>query len=652
MPTGAVETPASSRVSQPGVGADNFNGYEISLDPEHQFVRLAWHKHNFELIRDVPCPVPVKHWTALEVSLSGSTIDVTVDGKNLIHYEHPGPLPKGPGVGLRTWQRGASFRNLVVATTEGASTPIPFAPTPENDFDVSGMWQAVEHGSAQGSAKPESDRPFAGNQSQQLTFAGGSGEIGLANGGLNHWGLHFEGGKPYEGYIWLRGTAAGKPGEVWVSLESGDGEKTLAEARLGTAKDDWSRLDFSLTPSATVDGGRFVIKLKQPGSVVLGHAFLQPGSWGRFKDLPLRRDVTQGLVDQGITVLRYGGSMVNHAEYRWKKMIGPRDRRPPYHGTWYPYSSNGWGIIDFIDLCEAAGFLAIPAFYMGESPQDMADFVEYVNGPADSPWGKKRVADGHAQPYRLRHIELGNEERVDEAYAVKFKAMAEAIWAKDPEMILIVGDFVYGQKITDPMHISGAASKITNLVGQQEVLKFAKQKGKEVWFDVHVDTNGPGRAGDINALESFCQALDKLADGAKHAVVVFEFNANNHAQRRGQRRGNSHRRAARPAGDHQRQLPAVRRPERQRLEPGPLVPQSVAGVAATAGLRHADDLAELPAAAGRERGSKPGRPARRRLQAKREWQDAGPGRGQREQAAGAGGNPARGLHAVEADGAG
>ena len=521
-----------ARVSQPGVGADNFNGYEISLDPEHQFVRLAWHKHNFELIRDVPCPVPVKHWTALEVSLSGSTIDVTVDGKNLIHYEHPGPLPKGPGVGLRTWQRGASFRNLVVATTEGASTPIPFAPTPENDFDVSGMWQAVEHGSAQGSAKPESDRPFAGNQSQQLTFAGGSGEIGLANGGLNHWGLHFEGGKPYEGYIWLRGTAAGKPGEVWVSLESGDGEKTLAEARLGTAKDDWSRLDFSLTPSATVDGGRFVIKLKQPGSVVLGHAFLQPGSWGRFKDLPLRRDVTQGLVDQGITVLRYGGSMVNHAEYRWKKMIGPRDRRPPYHGTWYPYSSNGWGIIDFIDLCEAAGFLAIPAFYMGESPQDMADFVEYVNGPADSPWGKKRVADGHAQPYRLRHIELGNEERVDEAYAVKFKAMAEAIWAKDPEMILIVGDFVYGQKITDPMHISGAASKITNLVGQQEVLKFAKQKGKEVWFDVHVDTNGPGRAGDINALESFCQALDKLADGAKHAVVVFEFNANNHAQRR------------------------------------------------------------------------------------------------------------------------
>ena len=62
-------------------------------------------------------------------------------------------------------------------------------------------------------------------------------------------------------------------------------------------------------------------------------------------------------------------------------MIGPRDRRPPYRGTWYPYSSNGWGIVDFLDFCEAAGFRCIPAFNMDETPQDMADFVEYVKGP-------------------------------------------------------------------------------------------------------------------------------------------------------------------------------------------------------------------------------------------------------------------------------
>ena len=101
---------------------------------------------------------------------------------------------------------------------------------------------------------------------------------------------------------------------------------------------------------------------------------------------------------QGLTVLRYGGSMVNCPEYRWKQMIGPRDRRQPYKGTWYPHSTNGWGIIDFISFCEAAGFLGIPDLNMDETPQDMADFVEYINGPADSEWGRRRVADGVRVP--------------------------------------------------------------------------------------------------------------------------------------------------------------------------------------------------------------------------------------------------------------
>ena len=83
---------------------------------------------------------------------------------------------------------------------------------------------------------------------------------------------------------------------------------------------------------------------------------------------------------------------------------------PPYSGMWYRYSSNGWGILDFMDFCEAAGFEYIPAFNMDESPQDMADFIEYTKGTAESEWGRKRVADGHPLPYKLRYLELGNEE--------------------------------------------------------------------------------------------------------------------------------------------------------------------------------------------------------------------------------------------------
>ena len=170
----------------------------------------------------------------------------------------------------------------------------------------------------------------------------------------------------------------------------------------------------------------------------------------------MRKDVSEALMAQGLTVLRYGGSMVNCPEYRWKQMIGPRDRRQPYKGTWYPYSTNGWGIIDFISFCEAAGFLGIPDLNMDETPQDMADFVEYINGPADSEWGRRRVADGHPAPFGLKYIQLGNEEAVNDVYWEKFKPLVEAIWSRDPNIIPIVGDFAYGDLKDEVCGVRGA----------------------------------------------------------------------------------------------------------------------------------------------------------------------------------------------------
>ena len=396
--------------------------------------------------------------------------------------------------------------------------------------EISGIWRAVRRGTATGRFAIVSQQPFAGVQSQQLSFDAGEGQWGIENQGLNRWGMNFVAGKPYQGCAWVR---AEKPTTLFAALESRDGSQVYAEAPLAVMGSAWQNCRFTLTPSAADRAGRFVLTLKQPGSVTLGHAFLQPGEWGRFQGLPVRRDVAEGLIDQGVTVLRYGGSMVNHGDYKWKKMIGPPDRRPPSAGTWYRYSSNGWGILDFMSFCEAAGFQYIPAFNMGETPEDMADFIEYVKGETDSPWGRKRVADGHAAPYKLEYLELGNEERVDEKYVARFEALAKAVWAKDPQIILVVGDFAYGNRIRDPLNFSGAASRITSLAGQQRILQLARRHDREVWFDVHVDTDHPVKFNSsLEGMFSFADALDKMADGAKHKVVVFELNAGNHAQKR------------------------------------------------------------------------------------------------------------------------
>jgi hypothetical protein len=516
------------RVTRATAGVDRFNGYEIALNAANQTLRLGRHRQNWEPIQDTPCEIPTGQWLRLVVGLQGRTIEVALDGKTIIRHEDDGHALLTGTIGLRAFQSEARYRFLWVAAN-GETKQLPFVPRDQEPPQVSSMWRSLSRGNAIGMWFVEKDHPFVGTQSRRLTFVGGTGEIGIENQGLNRWGMYFVQDKPYEGLLWAR---VDKPTEAWVALESAGGARVLAEQKLTLLPGDWQRTAFCLTPSATECKGRFAVKLKERGSVDLGYAFLQPGPWGRFKDLPVRRDAAEALIDQGITVLRYGGSMVNAPEYRWKKMIGPRDRRPPYHGTWYRYSTNGWGIADFMTFCEAAGFEYIPAFNMDETPQDMADFIEYTKGVPDGLWGAKRLADGHPQPYRLHYLELGNEERVDTEYAAKFEAIAQAIWAQDPNVILVVGDFLYEQRITDPCNIRGAASRITSLAGQQRILQFAKQHNREVWFDLHVGTEGPRPDSTLDGMFSFADALDRMAAGAKHKVAVFEFNAGNHAHKR------------------------------------------------------------------------------------------------------------------------
>ncbi len=516
------------RVDHPRTGADSFDGYEISLETSGHLV-LGRHRGNWRQLRRIACAVPVGQWIPLGVRMKGSRINVMVNGHELLTYDDVDhPLLKGC-VGLRTWRGPASYRKLGVKAGD-RSRELAFEPS-ESDASiqgVSGMWGAVARGRARGGLEIDERAPFVGRQGQGISFREGQGAIGVENQGLNGWGMNIVAGKPYEGRVWARAQA---PTKLMLRFESRDGTRTLAETSVSARGGEWAKYEFTMTPTTSDVAGRFAITLENRGSVTLGYVSLQPGPWGRYKGLPTRLDVAQGMVDMGLTVLRYGGSMINHPQYRWKEMIGPRDRRPTHAGTWYPYSSNGWGILDFLDFCEAAGFVAIPDLNMGETPQDIADFIEYVNGPADTPWGRQRVADGHPAPYGLKYVELGNEEAINDDYWRKFQPLAKAIWAKDSAIIPIVGDFAYGEVIQDPDHFEGGAA-VNSLAAHRKILEFARASGREVWFDIHVGTDHPPEPHGLRSERSYIEQLGKIAPGVKYKVVIFEYNSGNHAMKR------------------------------------------------------------------------------------------------------------------------
>jgi hypothetical protein len=359
--------------------------------------------------------------------------------------------------------------------------------------------------------------------------------VGIENRGLNRWGLDLVVGQSYEGSITLLAEA---DTEVVVALESGDGSQVYAQAPLATPGDKaWHTLSFELAPNAGGVAGRFSVALQQPGAIWVDYVLLQPGPWGRFCGLAARRDIAQALVDEGLTAMRYGGYMINTdwehevrcpgSGYRWKKMVGPRQDRPPYLGTFYPYNSNGFGVIDFVALCEAADFLCIPAISPSESAEDVADLVEYLNGDVSTPWGARRAAGGHPAPYGLRYLEIGNEEGsggfheqriIRIGYPERFAALAQAAASRDAEITLIAASWLYNERELAYGENRAATVRLLEVARRYKVL-----------WDVHVGGDGLRDGDTVERFMSQLRAyIDDIDPGNRVRFCILEENGVHH----------------------------------------------------------------------------------------------------------------------------
>ena len=302
-----------------------------------------------------------------------------------------------------------------------------------------------------------------------------------------------------------------------MALESADGGKTYASQKINGVTGEWQKYAFHLHPNNTDRRSRFVIYIENTGLLWIDQAVLMTTGKDEFKALPIRADIADRMQMEGLTFIRYGGSMVNALAYRWKKMIGDPDRRPPYTGTWYPYSSNGFGIEDFLKFCEAAGFESAFAINIEETAQDAADMTEYLKGAPTSPWGKKRAENGHPAPYKIKYIEIGNEEAIDSDseeeynhYIDRFTALYDAIHAKSADIQLINAAWWRPQS-ANVEHI------------------FKALDGKASYWDLHTEADSAQSGSKVDKDLAEMQALFlKWDPGTKMKCTIFEENGDLH----------------------------------------------------------------------------------------------------------------------------
>ncbi len=427
------------RVNNPGKGADRFDGYEVSLASDGAKVMFGKHCQNWQPLKEVFVHCSPDEWNAMKVEMSGAQIEVFLNGKSLFVYEDKdSPILNGK-VALRTWGSDVEFRNLAIEKN-GKKEPVSYSG--KKGLPVSMHWDAIQTGSAKAVFSHDDKDAFNGRYSQSIEMIGSKGTVGIANQSLNRWGISVEEGQAFQGQIYLKGDSY--RGLVTVALQSADGSKEYASQVLNNIASEWKKYPIHLLSNTTDPKSRLAVYINRPGKIWIDQATLMATGNKQFHGLPYRNDIGQAMQKQGLTFLRYGGTMVNAPGYRFKKMIGDPDRRPPYKGHWNPYSTNGFGIEDFLKYCEAAGFVASFAVNIEETPEDIADMVEYLNGSLSSVWGKKRAENGHPEPYCVKYIEIGNEEVIhaDDAegykhYIDRFNLLYDAIKSKDASVDVV-----------------------------------------------------------------------------------------------------------------------------------------------------------------------------------------------------------------------
>jgi len=148
-----------------------------------------------------------------------------------------------------------------------------------------------------------------------------------------------------------------------------------------------------------------------------------------------RRDVAEALRALRPGIIRFGGSTTEG--FDWTATIGDPTRRVPFTTCWGGLEPGNAGLEEFIQLCEWVGAEPLICIrFTGRTPQDAADQVEYFNGAADSPMGRRRAANGHPEPYGVRYWQIGNELG-DETYQQGVAAFCQAMKAVDPKIKLM-----------------------------------------------------------------------------------------------------------------------------------------------------------------------------------------------------------------------
>lgn len=313
-----------------------------------------------------------------------------------------------------------------------------------------------------------SERAFA-RGGTCVVLSAQNGHASIANLGWD--GMQLVEGEEYELRVIVR-ALDGRAG-VNVSLEA-DGQ-AASETVHSVLAAEWMEVTGRLRSRVATSAGSLVVALEGEGAVAVAFVSLIPAeTFGRTAN-GLRADLAQSIAHLQPRFVRFPGGCVAHGlglqnVYRWKATLGPVEERQPTFNLWGYHQSMGLGYFEYFQFCEQIGATALPVVAAGvccqntvggpqaipddqmdDYIQEVLDLIEWANGTVDSRWGGVRAASGHPEPFGLRYLAIGNEDKQDDIFRDRFRRIHDAVKEAHPEIVLIgtVGPNPFGRDYDD-----------------------------------------------------------------------------------------------------------------------------------------------------------------------------------------------------------
>ena len=281
-------------------------------------------------------------------------------------------------------------------------------------------------------------------------------EAGLSNTG--YWGVPVKPRTTY--HLSFYAKIDGDVGPVRARLIADGNGAVLAEASVPLHGGAWTQYSAELK-TATVEASaknHLELTVAHPGTLWLQLVSLMPPTYNN-RPNGNRIDLMEKMAAMHPTFLRLPGG--NYLEgdrlqdwYDWYKTIGPLVDRPGHQAPWSYWSTDGLGLLEFLEWTEDLKIEPVLAVYAGYAlkhdyikpgpdldkvVQAAVDEVEYATGDVSTKWGAERAKDGHPAPFPLHYIEIGNEDWFDKSgsYDGRFAQIALALRKKYPQYKLI-----------------------------------------------------------------------------------------------------------------------------------------------------------------------------------------------------------------------